>query len=124
MPRTFWTQKSRGRPHNRYSYRDARSLEYLAIISFRFNIDSAEFLECIMKAYDQEESEIRQLSVTCRQKIKDSAVFLFTVGQDVIAQFPISTGVFQAEKQLEGYVRSISARKASARKLSTRGSRT
>jgi hypothetical protein len=117
MRKEFWKQTSRGRPRDSYSYRDTRSLEYLGIIAFRFKFDLREFLQCIMEAYDQEESEIRQLSVTCRQRTKDSGVFLFTVGQDVIAQFSLSTRVFQAEKQLESYVRSISAKKPSVRKV-------
>jgi replication factor A1 len=117
MRKEFWKQTSRGRPRDSYSYRDIRSLEYLGIIAFRFKFDLREFLQCIMEAYDQEESEIRQLSVTCRQRTKDSGVFLFTVEQDVIAQFLLSTRVFQAEKQLESYVRSISAKKPPVRKV-------
>ena len=101
MPRTFWTSSSRGRRPRGDSYKERRTLEYLAIVAMKHNIKAREFLDCIKEAYDQEESECKKLSVVCRQKTEDSGIFLFTVEQDVVAQFPVSTGIFQREKQLE-----------------------
>jgi len=118
MPKEFWRHTSRGRRSKSvHPYNDTRTLEYLAIIAIRNNIDSSEFLDCIREAYDQEESECEQLSVRCRQKTEDSAVFLFTLGQDVIAQFPISTGIFEREEQLTSCMRTMSARKSSTKKV-------
>jgi len=116
MRKEFWRHTSRGRhPSSAYSYRDTRTLEYLAIIATRNNIDPSEFLDCIRKAYDQEESELKKLSVRCRQKIENSATFLFAVEEDVIAQFPISTLIFESEEHLEKLMRAISAIKPSAK---------
>jgi hypothetical protein len=66
---------------------------------------------------DKDESNHEGLNVTCRQKSEDSATLLLTVGSDVVAQFPISTSVFQREKQLESYMRTIQAKKSHTRKI-------
>jgi len=100
-----------------HSYKDTRTLEYLATIAIRNNLDLSEFFDCIKEAYAQEKSELKQISVRCRQKKENSAVFLFTVEEDVIAQFPISTRILESQKQLKNHMRAIFAVKLSAKKV-------
>ena len=118
MPRRFLTYSGRGRrPGIGGSDKNRRTLEYLALIAVKYDIDTNAFLGYIREALDKGESEHKELNVTCRQKSEDSAILLLTVGSNVVAQFPISTEVFQREKQLESYIKTISARKSRTRKV-------
>lgn len=119
MPKRYWTHRGRGRrPGSRGSDKSIRTLEYLALIAVKYNIEAKEFLEYIKESLDKGESEQKQINVKCRQKNKDSAILLLTVGSDFVAQFPISTRIFQNEKQLESYINTIKARKELNRKIS------
>jgi len=108
--------RGRGRlPSGMHSYRDGKTLEYLARIAVMRKIDSSKFFNCIVEAWNKEESECKQLVIRCRKRTKDSATFLFTTGRKVIAQFPIPTKILQGNNQLEGYMRIISARASSVK---------
>ena len=118
MPRRLWEHSGRGRhPGPGNSDKSIRALEYLALMAVKYDIDSNAFLGYIREALDEGESVHKELNVTCRQKSEDSAILLLTVGSNVVAQFPISTEVFQREKQLESYMKTISARKSRTRKI-------
>lgn len=118
MPERFRTYRGRGRPSGiGGSYKRSRTLEYLAIIAIKYDIVANEFLDIIKEALDKGVSEHKQLNVRCRQKSKDSAILLLTAGSDFVAQFPISTGIFQREKQLESYMRTIKSRMSLTRKV-------
>jgi len=110
LARRFWSPSSRGRrPSSVHSYKDGKALEYLAKIALKYKIDSSEFFNQIVEAWDHEESERKQMTVECRRKTEDLAVFLFTRSQEVVAQFPVPTGILRGTNQLEDYVRDISA---------------
>jgi replication factor A1 len=116
MPRRFWSYRGRGR-HPGGPDKSRKTLEYLALIAVKYDIDTNELLDYIKEALDKGESEHKRLNVRCRQKRKDSAILLLTDGSDVVAQFPISTEIFQREKKLESYMRTIQARKLRTRKI-------
>jgi replication factor A1 len=116
MPRRFWSYRGRGR-HPGDTDKSRKTLEYLALIAVKYDIDTNELLDYIKESLDKGESEHKRLNVRCRQKRKDSAILLLTIGSDVVAQFPISTEIFQREKQLESYIRTIQARKSRTRKI-------
>ena len=108
MRKEIW--RGTGRLANgKYSYKDRKTLEYLAIIAVKYRIDSSEFFNRIVEALSQEESHCKQLIIRCRKRTKDSAIFLFTSGKKVVAQFPIWTRILQGYSQLEGYMKIISA---------------
>jgi replication factor A1 len=68
------------------------------------NIEANEFLNCIVEAWNREESKCKQLVIRCRGKTRGTAVFLFTAGHEVLAQFPIPTEVLQGKGKLESYM--------------------
>ena len=106
----FWKSSVRGRPGSGYSPEDRRVIEYLALFAVKHDIDVSGLLNCITEAYVHGKSEFKKLNVKCRQRNDFSAIFLLTIGSSVIAQFPISTGIFRSEKRIEGYIKKISAR--------------
>jgi replication factor A1 len=114
MPKRFM---GRGRPV--HSDKIRKTLEYLALIAVKYDVNPREFLDYIKEAYDKEETTIKlnKLEVICRQKKVDSAILLFTEGSKVIAQFPILTVIFKFEKQLQSYMTTIQERKSRTRKI-------
>ena len=115
MARRIW--RGRGRPPNGiYSHKDRRILEQLALIAVKHNVDTNEFFSAIGKAWNQKTAQCKQLTITCRMKLKQSAVFLFTVDGVIIAQFPITTIIVQGKNQLEGYAKILLSKKASQAK--------
>ena len=138
MPKRFWetepwSHHGRGRPSNRDSKKNERALKYLALIAVKYNINPRRFFDCIKEAYEEESRiKLKNLNVTCRGKKVDSAIFLFTEGSEVIAQFPISTiflqkvnfqrgydlkNDFQRENDLKIYMDNIQARQLLTRKV-------
>jgi len=107
--------RGRGRlPNSMHSYKDRRILEYLARIAYMHKVDSSGFFDCIVEAWNHKESECEQLVIRCRKKTNDSAIFLFTHVQKVVAQFPISTTILLGSNQLESYMRTMQPRRASS----------
>ena len=120
MAKQIW--KGRGRPLNSMpSYKDGRILENLARIAMRHNVDSSEFFNRIVEAWDRDESKCAQLAIKCRKRTKNSAIFLFTKrwerARTVVAQFPISIAILQGKNQLESYTETILASTSSVKKL-------
>ena len=113
MLKQVW--RGRGRPSNStLSYKDRRILEYLAGIAMMHKVDPSGFFDCILEAWNNEESECEQLAIRCRKKKNDSAVFLFTNARKVVAQFPISTEILHGNSQLESYVKTVKPRRTSS----------
>jgi replication factor A1 len=102
-------QKSWGRrgrpPKNRHSYKNSRILEYLAKIAVKYN--SSDLWGDIRKAWNHGEANCQKLSIWCRERKKESAMFLFTTGPNVVAQFSIPTTLLQGKVQLEPYMKQI-----------------
>lgn len=81
----------RGRPNGRYrSQVDSQLIDYLAEVSLKYKVDSEEFFNSFLKASEHEESECGELSIRCRLRRPEYAVFLITKDQEVVAQFPMS----------------------------------
>jgi len=80
----------RGRPRgNFHSPVDTRLLEYLAEISVKHMIDSNEFFDKIVYAWENRRSKCKELAIECRAKTRGCAIFLLTTDCNVVAQFPI-----------------------------------
>jgi len=91
-------------------------MEYLALIAIKHSLDPGNFFNRIVEAWNLGRSKCERLKIVCREKGKDSAVFLFTLGSDVLAQFPIGTEILKGKNVLEEYVARVAVRSQPARK--------
>jgi replication factor A1 len=98
-----------------HSYKEGRILENLAGIAMLHKVDSNEFFDRIVEAWNHDGSECGQLAIKCRKRTRNSAIFLFTNGRKVVAQFPISNATLQGKNQLESYTETILARTSSVK---------
>jgi replication factor A1 len=102
-----------------FSYKDGRILENLAGIAMLHKVDSYEFFDCIVEAWNHDGSECGQLTVECRIRMRNSAIFLFIKGREcarkVVAQFPISVAILRGENPLVSYTDAILARTSSVK---------
>ena len=98
-----------------HSYKEGRILENLARIAMLHKVGSNEFFDRIVEAWNHDGSECGQLTVKCRKRTRNSAIFLFTNGREVVAQFPISNAILQGKNQLESYTETILARTSSVK---------
>jgi replication factor A1 len=98
-----------------HSYKEGRILENLARIAMLHKVDSNEFFDRIVEAWNHDGSECGQLTIKCRKRTRNSAIFLFTNGRKVVAQFPISNAILQGKNQLESYTETILARTSSVK---------
>ena len=67
-----------------------------------------------MDAWKEGEANCKELNILCRKKMKGSAIFLFTKGGKVVAQFTILAAVLQEDRQIEKYMKAIAAKKVSS----------
>ena len=96
--------RERGRPRGRYhKLADFRSLESLSLISIKYGIDSNDFFDSFVEAWERQESTCESLSIKCRKKTRDNAVFLITKGFKVVAQFPIPRHILKETNPLKEF---------------------
>jgi len=95
---------TRGRPPGRFhSYDDIRLLEYLARISVKHEVDSGKFFSSFLDAFEHDEATCGELSIECRGKTRDHAIFLITNSHRVVAQFPIPEHILAKTNPLEEF---------------------
>jgi len=113
MRNKVWT--TRGRPPGGYhSYDDMRLLEYLARISVKHEIDSGKFFSSFLDAFQHDEAACGELSIECRMKTRDHAIFLITNSHKVIAQFPIPERILAKTNPLKEFTYRLSSIRNSA----------
>ncbi len=82
------------------------ALEYLALVSVKYGVDPDELLCALNLAWRQEEATCRQLSIQCRGKKQDEAMFLILEGSKVVAQFPVLYDfLFDRDNPIKDYMR-------------------
>jgi len=114
MRNRAWT--ARGRPPGRFhSYGDMRLLEYLARISAKHEIDSDKFFSSFLDASEHRVSKCGKLSIECRMRTRDHAVFLITSGPKVVAQFSMPERVLEENNPIKEFTRAMAPIKNSAR---------
>jgi len=102
MRNKTWT--TRGRPPGRFhSYDDIRLLEYLARISMKNEIDSGKFFSSFLDAFQHEKARCGELSIECRVKTRNHAIFLITESHKVVAQFPVPEHILAETNPLEEF---------------------
>lgn len=95
---------TRGRPPGRFhSYSDIRLLEHLARISVKHEIDSGKFFSSFLDAFEHDEATCGELSIECRVKTRDHAIFLITNTHKVVAQFPIPVHILVKTNPLKEF---------------------
>jgi len=98
------TWATRGRPPGRFhSHDDMRLLEYLARISVKNEIDSGKFFSSFLDAFQHVEATCGELSIECRAKARDHAIFLITNSHKVVAQFPIPVHILAKTNPLKEF---------------------
>ena len=94
----------RGRPPGGlYSHDNVRLLEYLARISVKHGIDSGKFFSSFLDAFQHEEATCGKLSIECRVKTRDYAIFLITNTHKVVAQFSIPVHILAETDPLKEF---------------------
>jgi len=102
MRNKVWT--ARGRPPGRHhSYVDIRLLEYLARISVKHEIDSEKFFNSFLDASQHQASKCGKLSIECRMRTRDYAIFLITSGPKVVAQFSMPERVLEENNPIKEF---------------------
>jgi replication factor A1 len=116
MRKKWWRNGSRGRSTgNSDKYRKA--IESLAIIAVKNKIDSSEFFEAIIKAWNGKKSKVKKIEIVCRKKTKDSAIFLFTYDSNIAAQFFIPNEILKGKNPLEGQMKMLALRSTKTAKI-------
>ena len=64
--------------------------EYLAFLSIKYEVDSSELFYALISAEEKQKSRCGNLSIECRGKTQDKALFLSMNDSRVVAQFPVS----------------------------------
>ena len=96
--------RGRGRRRGRYhKLADYKSLNYLSLIAIKYGIDSNDLFSSLVEAWGRQESTCGNLSIKCRNKTRDNAVFLITKGFKVIAQFPLSKHILEETNPLKEF---------------------
>ena len=97
----FW--RSRGKTPSGVERKRRKALESLESIAAKNDVDASELINSIVEAWEKDESRCEQLSIRCREKTEDSAIFLFMNESKVVAQFPIPLSIIQRPQQLETF---------------------
>ncbi|MDH5376545.1 MAG: OB-fold nucleic acid binding domain-containing protein [Candidatus Bathyarchaeota archaeon] len=98
------TSRGRGRPRGKHrSSADFRLLEYLALISIKYGINSDRFFESFVEAWKCQESACGSLLIECRKRTQDYAVFLITNSCKLVAQFSIPRHILEETSPLKEF---------------------
>ena len=102
--------RGRGRPRGKYhSSADFRLLQYLALVSLKYEIDSHDFFDGLVEAWKRHEATCGSLSIECRNKTRDNAIFLITNSRKVVAQFSIPKHILEESNPLKEFTHKLSS---------------
>ncbi|UCE15428.1 MAG: hypothetical protein JSV12_06005 [Candidatus Bathyarchaeota archaeon] len=97
--------RRRGRPRGKCrSSADFRLLEYLAVVSMKYELDSHKFFESLVEAWKGQESACGSLLIECRERTRNLAIFLITNRCKVVAQFSIPKRILEEVSPLKEFV--------------------
>ena len=96
--------RARGRPRGRgRSTTDFRLLEYLVLISMKYEIGRDDLFKGFIEAWKHQRSMRKNLSIECRERTQSRAVFLITNGSRVVAQFSIPQHILEEANSLKEF---------------------
>ncbi|MBN2261199.1 MAG: hypothetical protein JW702_11675 [Clostridiales bacterium] len=97
--------RERGRPRaRRYNLVEFKALEYLGLVSMKYEIDSNVFFNSLIEASENQESKCENLAIKCCKKTKDSVIFLVTKGSKVVGQFSIPKKILTQTNPIKNFV--------------------
>ena len=105
--------RPRGRRHNLVEF---KALEYLALVSMKYEIDSNLFFNSLIEARESQESKCENLAIKCCKKTKDAVIFLVTKDSKVVGQFSVPKKILKQTNPLKNFV----PQKISLKKISDR----
>ncbi|UCD73632.1 MAG: hypothetical protein JSW01_03060 [Candidatus Bathyarchaeota archaeon] len=91
------TTRRIGRP--RVPHDDIRSLEYLIVLSNKYEIDPEEILERLFEAQKVGESLRGRFKIECRNKAEGHSFFLLTVGGKMVAQLRLKESLLNDQSR-------------------------
>jgi len=94
-----------------HSNRDTKLLGYLVTISLKHRIDPNKLFNKIVYAWKNGRSKCKRLTIQCREKIGDHAIFLITANHEVVAQFPMSGHLLKETAPLKRFAYAIEREK-------------
>jgi len=74
--------------------RNASTGEYLALLSIKYEVDPDELFHALVSARENRKAASGDVSIECRGKIRDKAMFLILKDSKVVAQFSIANEFF------------------------------
>jgi len=88
-----------------------RLIEYLTRISAKYRIDPNKLFNKIVDAWKNRRSKCKQLTIQCREKLRNRAIFLITTDYKVVAQFPIPEKLLKETTPLKEFTYIIESEK-------------
>ena len=84
------TKGLRGRPWGKHrSASELKLLEYIVLISSKYEADPEDFFSSLVEAWKHDQARCESLSIQCRKRSDDSAIFLITEDDRALAQFAV-----------------------------------
>jgi len=80
-------------------------------ISLKHRIDPNKLFNKIVHAWKNGRSRCKRLTIQCREKIGDHAIFLITANHEVVAQFPMSRHLLNETAPLKRFAYAIEREK-------------
>lgn len=102
-----WTSRGRGRGRGRPSRRTVLYVDFLesiVLIAGKHDLDPKKLIEVFVEAWRGEPAQLGDLLVTCREVKQDSATFLITKGEKVVAQFPITLQILKNPEYVKNQI--------------------
>ena len=97
-------RRIRGRPRsNGWSLAESKNLEYLVLISNKYDVNADDLFKSIVEAWKNQHSSCGNLSITCRKTERDNAIFLITSDHKVVAQFSFPRPLLEGANPLKRF---------------------
>ena len=86
----------------------------------KYGIDSGKFFSSFLDAFEHEEATCGELSIECRVKTRDYAIFLMTSGPRVVAQFRIPAHILTKPNPLKEFTYRLLSMRNSAQEAKSK----
>ena len=100
-------ESNRGRPRGRQSHLSMSVLSSIAQIAVKYKLEPWSLFDAFTKAWTHEDSQCENLTIKCRKIDSESAIFLITLNNKVIWQFPIQIDILQKPELFKSCIPSL-----------------